>query len=284
VALSFAGAQRDYLGQVAAALKARGVRCLYDKDEQARLVGRTAAHAPGHRLRLDGDPNVSYHATRPPRPDQPRKGRRTAERPTAATPAPVPDPEDHPPAAAEARGQAAILGREWVKSGQGGQAPSIIRSWIAIPLVIGLLIFCAATLLGNDTSLQSILFGGLIANTGAAIAFYFSSQGADKARADILNAVTTIGQGGAKPSAFSQITPPDGKVNAPYNYRIIADGSPVPTYSVVNGTLPDGLTLDTDGTVRGIRTTQGDSTFAIAAINSAGLLRSPDLTVTITAA
>ena len=39
VALSFAGAQRDYAGQVAQALKARGVRCFYDADEQARLWG-----------------------------------------------------------------------------------------------------------------------------------------------------------------------------------------------------------------------------------------------------
>jgi hypothetical protein len=33
VALSFAGAQRDYVEQVAAALKARGLRCFYDADE-----------------------------------------------------------------------------------------------------------------------------------------------------------------------------------------------------------------------------------------------------------
>ncbi len=39
MALSFAGAQRDYVGQVAAALKARGVRCFYDEDEQVRLWG-----------------------------------------------------------------------------------------------------------------------------------------------------------------------------------------------------------------------------------------------------
>ncbi len=39
VALSFAGAQRDYVGRVAAALKARGVRCFYDEDEQVRLWG-----------------------------------------------------------------------------------------------------------------------------------------------------------------------------------------------------------------------------------------------------
>ena len=39
VALSFAGAHRDYVRQVAAALKARGVRCFYDADEQVRLWG-----------------------------------------------------------------------------------------------------------------------------------------------------------------------------------------------------------------------------------------------------
>jgi hypothetical protein len=39
VALSFAGAQRDYVGRVATALKARGVRCFYDADEQVRLWG-----------------------------------------------------------------------------------------------------------------------------------------------------------------------------------------------------------------------------------------------------
>jgi hypothetical protein len=39
VALSFAGAQRGYVGQVAEALKARGVRCFYDADQQVRLWG-----------------------------------------------------------------------------------------------------------------------------------------------------------------------------------------------------------------------------------------------------
>ena len=40
VALSFAGAQRDYVEQVAQALKAQGVRCFYDADEQIDLWGK----------------------------------------------------------------------------------------------------------------------------------------------------------------------------------------------------------------------------------------------------
>ncbi len=43
VALSFAGAQRDYVGQVAEALKARGMRCFYDADEQIELWGKYLA-------------------------------------------------------------------------------------------------------------------------------------------------------------------------------------------------------------------------------------------------
>ena len=39
VALSFAGAEREYVGQVAAALKARGLRCFYDADEEVELWG-----------------------------------------------------------------------------------------------------------------------------------------------------------------------------------------------------------------------------------------------------
>lgn len=184
-----------------------------------------------------------------------------------------------------AAGIVIIIGRNLLKSGQDGPAASVIRSWIAISLVIGLLIFCAATLLGNNTSLQSTLFGGLIASTGAAIAFYFSSKGADQARADILNAAATLGQGGTKSSAFSAIAPPDGKVNVTYpTYRMIADGSPAPTYWVVKGQLPPGLTLDTDGTLHGKPTADGQFPFAVAATNPAGLLLSPDLMITISPA
>ena len=43
MALSFAGAQRNYVEQVAQALKARGVRCFYDADEQIELWGKYLA-------------------------------------------------------------------------------------------------------------------------------------------------------------------------------------------------------------------------------------------------
>jgi TIR domain len=43
VALSFAGAQRDYVEQVARLLRAQGMRCFYDADEQIDLWGKYLA-------------------------------------------------------------------------------------------------------------------------------------------------------------------------------------------------------------------------------------------------
>ena len=53
---------------------------------------------------------------------------------------------------------------------------SVIRSWIAMTLVFGLLIFCATAFVVGDSALRSTLFGGLVASVGAAVACYFSSK------------------------------------------------------------------------------------------------------------
>lgn len=79
--------------------------------------------------------------------------------------------------------------------GAPGQAPQgadgdFIRSWTAIILVIGLITFCAFAFAVNDSTLRSTLIGGLIASVGSAVAFYFSSKAADKARQDVANAAT----------------------------------------------------------------------------------------------
>ena len=65
---------------------------------------------------------------------------------------------------------------------------TVVRSWIAIALVGGLLVFCAAAFALKDETLRSALIGGLVANAGAAVAFYFSTKSADQARQDVLSA------------------------------------------------------------------------------------------------
>jgi hypothetical protein len=64
----------------------------------------------------------------------------------------------------------------------------VVRSWLAVSLVAGLMLFCLLSLGLNDSTLRSTLFGGLIASTGAATAFYFASKNSDQARQDILDA------------------------------------------------------------------------------------------------
>jgi PASTA domain-containing protein len=70
----------------------------------------------------------------------------------------------------------------------GGVEPSLVRSWLAMTLVIGLVLFCGVALFLSDTGLRNVLIGGLAASTGTAIAFYFSSKSADQARQDVLQA------------------------------------------------------------------------------------------------
>jgi PASTA domain len=65
---------------------------------------------------------------------------------------------------------------------------TLIRSWLAISLAGGLLLFCAISFGLDDTTLRSTLIGGLVANAGAAVAFYFASRASDQARHDILAA------------------------------------------------------------------------------------------------
>ncbi len=90
-----------------------------------------------------------------------------------------------------AAGVVVALGRRWLEGKPAeGRPPesSLIRSWLAISLVGGLLIFVALSFFLDDPTLRSTLIGGLVANAGAAVAFYFASKQADQARRDILNA------------------------------------------------------------------------------------------------
>lgn len=79
-----------------------------------------------------------------------------------------------------------VLWGRTVMTTSGETDQSLVRSWLALTLVIGLVLFCGVALFLNDTNLRSVLIGGLTASAGTAIAFYFSSKSADQARQDIL--------------------------------------------------------------------------------------------------
>jgi hypothetical protein len=181
-----------------------------------------------------------------------------------------------------AAGLVVILARTKVPAGADEQAVSVLRSWIAISLVFGLLVFCAAAFLIDAPALRSTLFGGLIASVGAAVAFYFSSKTADQARSDILQAAVTIAQGPSKPTLFTADSPPNGKEGAKYQpYRFAADGQPRPTYKPGTGALPKGMKIAPNGTLAGTPTEHGEFTFSVVATNASGSLDSGDIKLTI---
>ena len=70
---------------------------------------------------------------------------------------------------------------------------------------------------------------------------------------------------GAAPSISN--APPDGTVGAAYDFTFTDGASPVATYEVTSGSLPDGLSLSLAGEITGIPTTAGTSTFEVAASN-----------------
>jgi len=89
--------------------------------------------------------------------------------------------------AAVLAGLVVIRGR--TKATQQDPKASVVRSWIAITLVIGLVVFCASSFGIVDPNLRSTLIGGFTASVGGAIAYYFSSKSADQARQDIMDTV-----------------------------------------------------------------------------------------------
>lgn len=74
---------------------------------------------------------------------------------------------------------------------------------------------------------------------------------------------------------------PEGTVNQPYSATLEVTGNNI-TWSLDSGTLPDGLMLNSDGTISGIPTTASTSTFTVTATNDAGSA-SKEYTLTIKA-
>lgn len=83
------------------------------------------------------------------------------------------------------------------------------------------------------------------------------------------------------PPKITTATPlPDGTVGTVYNQQLAAENTPT-QWSVTNGTLPDGLTLNSDGTITGTPSAVGSSTFTVTATNNDSGSDSKEFTLTI---
>ena len=83
------------------------------------------------------------------------------------------------------------------------------------------------------------------------------------------------------PPKITTTTPlPDGTVGTVYNQQLAAENTTT-QWSVTNGTLPDGLTLNSDGTITGTPSAVGSSTFTVTATNNDSGSDSKEFTLTI---
>jgi uncharacterized repeat protein (TIGR01451 family) len=96
----------------------------------------------------------------------------------------------------------------------------------------------------------------------------------------VLDYTLTVDANGLAP-VFTADTPPTSvAVGSPYSYTFAATGATA--YSVVNGTLPPGLTLDSaSGNLSGTPTTAGSYTFQVQASGSGSPALTPSITITV---
>lgn len=82
---------------------------------------------------------------------------------------------------------------------------------------------------------------------------------------------TPTGDGTVKaaPTITTESPLPDGMVGTPYHQALTATGDPTITWSLAEGTLPEGLKLE-NGAISGTPTKEGTSTFTLKAQNGVG--------------
>ena len=85
------------------------------------------------------------------------------------------------------------------------------------------------------------------------------------------------------PMSITSIPPPDGTQSVPYTASLTSSGGTAPVHwTVVSGSLPNGLALSDTGTISGTPTTLGGFTFTVKAADSANPQHSVTATYTIT--
>jgi hypothetical protein len=84
-----------------------------------------------------------------------------------------------------------LLARRFLRDDDaaGGGDKTLIRSWLSVVLVSGMLLFAAGSFFVDDTNLRGVLMGGVIASAGTATAFYFASKASAETQKNLLSAV-----------------------------------------------------------------------------------------------
>jgi hypothetical protein len=74
------------------------------------------------------------------------------------------------------------------KTQRTGADKTLVRSWLAVALTGGLLLFAAGSFFIDDPTVRSLLMGGVVASAGTAVAFYFASKASEQTQQNLLSA------------------------------------------------------------------------------------------------
>jgi hypothetical protein len=133
-----------------------------------------------------------------------------------------------------------------------GADKSIIRGWLAVALVAGLLLLAAGSFFGSNANLQSLLMGGVIASAGTAVAFYFSSASSQQTQQNLLNA--TLGGLIILPNLTTGTVGEAQKIAAALQLTLVLSPPNAPPGDQVTSTVPPAGSIVRPGTTITVQT------------------------------
>jgi flagellar basal body-associated protein FliL len=131
---------------------------------------------------------------------------------------------------------------------------SVMRAWLAVLLVSGLLLAAATSFFIDDSSLRSLLLGGVVSSAGTVVAFYFASAQSQQVQKNLLDAAFRRTSVPVPDLQGLTVDAATRALKAPGLALQLAAGSDN-TKNVADSTPPAGQQVDIGGTVTVTTTT-----------------------------
>lgn len=113
-----------------------------------------------------------------------------------------------------------LLGARQIAKDDSPVANSVVRAWIAITLVGGLLLMGLLMLGGSDSDLRNLVIGAVVTAAGTSVAFYFATKANEDANKTLLSAVGDAAKGGFSVIGVNAIGVNDHQGNISYSFKI----------------------------------------------------------------